>query len=308
VIRLGTRGSALARTQSEDVARKLEALGHEVEIHEIRTAGDRDQRSRFSEVGAAGIFVREIETALLEDRVDIAVHSYKDLPSESPGELVIAAIPERLDPADCIIAKPEAIDPARPPLFLRQGSRVATGSARRRALLQHYCRDIELLPLRGNVPTRLAKLREGPADAIILATAGLARLDRNVVTSAAVDRGELVETHLDPRIFVPAPGQGAIAVQCRKADAAMRKTLENIHDEDVSRPLLAERRLLARVQGGCDLPFGAWGEVAEAGGIILHAALWAKDALVMVSEEGDHAEDLADRVWDLLTERTQTAP
>jgi hydroxymethylbilane synthase len=307
VIRLGTRGSALARTQSEDVAGKLEALGHEVEIHEIRTAGDRDQRSRFADVGTAGIFVREIETALLEERVDIAVHSYKDLPSESPADLVVAAIPERLDPADCLIARPEVMDSTRPPIHLRPGSRVATGSARRRALLEQLCPDIDLLPLRGNVPTRLAKLREGPADAIVLAAAGLARLERNPESRATVARGEFVETRLDPRVFVPAPGQGAIAVQCRASDSAVRETLASIHDERAALPLRAERRLLARVQGDCDLPFGAWCEVLEPGGLLLHAVMWVDDSLAIVHEEGDEAESLADRAWTRLAERTRTA-
>jgi len=306
VIRLGTRGSALARTQSEDVASALVAAGHEVDVREIRTAGDRDQRSRFAEVGAAGIFVREIETALLEGRIDIAVHSYKDLPSVSPEDLVIAAIPERLDPADCLIARPECVDTTRPPLHLRPRSLVATGSSRRRALIEKMCADIELLPLRGNVPTRLAKLREGPAEAIVLAAAGLARLDRNPATSSAVARGDLHENRLDPHLFVPAPGQGAIAVQCRVGDAELREVLAGIHDEGVARPLRVERRLLGHVQGGCDLPFGAWCEVLESDRLSLHVALLVDNTLVTIHEDGDDAEDLADRTWDLLSERTRT--
>ena len=305
MIRLGTRGSALARTQSEDVACKLSAAGHEIEIREIRTAGDRDQRSRFAEVGAAGIFVREIETALLDDRIDVAVHSCKDLPSLSSENLVIAAIPERLDPADCLICSLESVDPARPPLNLRSSSRVATGSSRRRALLREMCPDIELLQLRGNVPTRLAKLREGPADAIILASAGLVRLDRNPATSSAVARDDLHESRLDPRQFVPAPGQGAIAVQCRAGDADLREVLANIHDVGAAHPLRAERRLLAHVQGNCDLPFGAWCEVLESGRLALHVALLVDDTMVTIHEEGDDAEHLADRAWSLLSERTQ---
>jgi hydroxymethylbilane synthase len=288
------------------VAAKIEALGHEVAIREIRTAGDRDQRSRFADVGSAGIFVREIETALLEERVDIAVHSYKDLPSESPVDLVVAAIPERLDPADCLIARPEVMDTTRPPIHLRRGSRVATGSARRRALLGQLCPDIELLPLRGNVPTRLAKLHEGPADAIILAAAGLARLDRNPETSATVARGDLVESRLDPHVFIPAPGQGAIAVQCRASDSSVREMLEGIHDEQAALPLRAERHLLALVQGGCELPFGAWCQVLESGGLGLHAAMWIDDGLAIVHEEGDEPIGLADRAWDRLAERTRT--
>jgi hydroxymethylbilane synthase len=307
VIRLGTRGSALARTQSEDVARRLTAAGQEIEIHEIRTAGDRDQRSRFSEVGTAGIFVREIETALLEDRIDIAVHSYKDLPSMSPEDLVIAAIPERLDPADCLIARPESVDTARPVLNLRSGSRVATGSSRRRALIEELCPDIELLPLRGNVPTRLAKLREGPADAIILAAAGLARLDRDPGTSSAVARDDFHEMRLDPRAFVPAPGQGAIAVQCRAGDAELREVLAGIHNEVASRPLQAERRLLGHVQGSCDLPFGAWCEAIESDRLSLHATLLQGDTMMTIHENGHDAEGLADRVWNLLSEGTGTS-
>ena len=306
MIRLGTRGSALALTQSQDVAGRLAAGGHEIEIHEIRTAGDRDQRSRFADVGVAGIFVREIETALLEDRIDIAVHSYKDLPSISPADLVVAAIPERLDPADCLIARPESVDATRPVLNLRSGSRVATGSARRRALIEVMYPDIEILPLRGNVPTRLARLREGPADAIVLAAAGLARLDRNPATSSAVSRDDLHEARLDPRLFVPAPGQGAIAVQCRAGDAELREVLAGIHDDRAARPLRAERRLLGHVQGGCDLPFGAWCELLESDRLSLHATLLVDDTMVTIHEDGDDEKDLADRTWNLLSERKRT--
>jgi hydroxymethylbilane synthase len=169
------------------------------------------------------------------------------------------------------------------------------------------CPQIELLPLRGNVPTRLAKLREGHADAIILATAGLARLDSNPQTSGAVERHEFQEARLDPRVFVPAPGQGAIAVQCRAGDASLREVLSGIHDESVARPLSAERRLLGHVQGGCDLPFGAWCEMVSSDRLGLHAAWLVDDRMVTIREEGDEAEGLADRVWDLLSKGAQSA-
>ena len=302
-IRIGSRGSALALAQTNAVARDLRGHGHDVEILIIQTAGDRDKSAKFADIGAPGVFVREIEAALLGGDVDLAVHSYKDLPSVSPENLVIAAIPERLDPADCLICRLESVDLARPPLNLRPGGRVATGSSRRRALLEEMCPDIELLPLRGNVPTRLAKLREGPADAIILAAAGLARLDRNPATSSTVVRDDLHENRLDPRRFVPAPGQGAIAVQCRAGDAELREVLANIHDVDTARPLRAERRLLAHVQGGCDLPFGAWCEVLASDRLALHVALLVDNTMVTIHEEGDDADHLADRAWSLLSGR-----
>src|SRR5690606_15587495 len=184
-LKLGTRGSELARTQSETVADSLRALGFDVELVIIRTSGDRATNVPFSSIGPQGVFVREIEQALADGRVDLAVHSYKDMPTKSPPELVVAAVPPRVDAADRLLVRADAAAraasapvPARHGLALPlpQGARVGTASARRRAWLEHFRPDLVIEPLRGNVPTRVRKLEELELDAIVLAAAGLDRL------------------------------------------------------------------------------------------------------------------------------------
>lgn len=254
-IRLGTRGSQLARAQSGMVGRRLEDAGHEVETIVVETTGDRDRDSAFSALGAPGVFVREIERALLEERIDLAVHSYKDLPSDSPEGLVIAAVPERRDPADVLVVRPDVVDrDAEGLLPLPRGARVGTGAARRQAILHDLRPDLEVGLLRGNVPTRLEKLRDGEHDAILLAAAGLQRLD----DVTAEIRRELVEVRLDTAIFVPAPSQGALALQVHESDLDARRAVGALDDAVAHHSVRAERRLLKLVEGGCHIPFGAW--------------------------------------------------
>lgn len=300
MIRLGTRGSELALAQTANVARRLEAAGHEVETQLIKTIGDQVRDLRFAEIGAPGIFVREIEAALVGNRIDAAVHSYKDLPSNSPEGLTIGAIPERVDAADCLIVRREAYDAEAPPLHLRPGTTVATGSARREALLRALGPDLEFAPLRGNVPTRLEKLRSGPMQAIVLASAGLLRLDREPQSCTAVRRDDFHQVRLDPTVFVPAPGQGAVAVQCRVDDAAVLAALDGINDASATRSLRAERRLLAHVQGGCEVPFGAWCQDLGSDGLDLYAALQRGGEMTVVNARGDDADALADHVWQQI--------
>ncbi|MFT4649627.1 MAG: hydroxymethylbilane synthase [Glaciecola sp.] len=260
-LRLGTRGSALATSQSMRIVRRLEALGHEIEIVIIKTEGDKDQVRPFVELGPAGLFVRSLEMALVEDRIDFAVHSYKDLPSLSPESLIVACMPERMSQCDRLLISKEAYDAEAPgSLPLREGSVVGTASARRMALLNELRPDLKSNLLRGNVPTRIQKLRDGHFDAILLATAGLERLDEAVVIGDAValDRSGLVEIDLNMEAFVPAPSQGALALQARIDDTAIRDVLMALDDAKEHRAVACERRLLALVDAGCQVPFGAW--------------------------------------------------
>ncbi len=303
-IRLGTRGSALARAQTTDMAARLGALGHDIEIVIIKTAGDRDQTSAFAAIGAPGVFVREIESALLDERIDAAVHSYKDLPSVQPDGLVVAAVPERVDVADRLIASEAAHDPAGEHLPLRHGATVGTSSMRRQALLSALRPDLVVEPLRGNVPTRLGRLREGRYDAILLAAAGLGRLERRpeMLGDESLDRAGFVESRLDPALFVPAPTQGALALECRAADAATREALSALHDGSVTRSIAAERRLLALIEGGCQVPFGAWCREEDGGELVLDAVVERKGTLRRAHAAGAEPHALAETAYAALGE------
>lgn len=255
-LRLGTRGSELARTQSGTVAAALEKLGFAVELTIIRTAGDRADSVPFGSIGPQGVFVREIEQALVERRIELAVHSFKDLPTTSPAELVVAAVPPRADPADLLLVRTERLaGGAGDWLPLPQGARVGTASARRRVWLEHFRPDLAVEPLRGNVPTRVRKLEEGSFDAIVLAAAGLERLNAGERLAAG---GGVTVLRLDPRRFVPAPAQGALAVQCRRDDARVLDALRALDHAATHAAVAAERDALARAEGGCDVAFGAY--------------------------------------------------
>lgn len=271
---LGTRGSALALAQSNFVAGLLRARGHTVRIEIIKTSGDRDQSSPFAAVGTAGIFVRELEHALVERRVDLAVHSYKDLPSQSPAELVVAAVPEREDVADLLIARPEAVERGAAPggIALRAGARVGSSSTRRACLLRELRPDLSIELLRGNVPTRVARVREGRFDAALLASAGVDRLLRSAAAGGErFELGELVRQRLDPRVFVPAASQGALALQVR-VDGPVRAAVAELDRPELSALVAVEREFLALADGGCQSVCGAWCE-REAGGLALYALL-----------------------------------
>jgi hydroxymethylbilane synthase len=256
-LRLGTRGSDLARTQSTTVAEALRAAGHDVELTIIKTAGDRDQTAGFGSIGPQGVFVREIETALVERRIELAVHSFKDLPTSSPDELVIGAVPARIDPADLLLVRTEALaGGALDWLPLAPGARVGTASARRRVWLAHFRPDLKIEPLRGNVPTRIRRLREQALDAIVLAAAGVERLRESPSLDGALDG--ITVLRLDPQRFVPAPAQGALAVQCRRDDARVLAVLAALDHAPSHAAVDAERDALRRAEGGCDIAFGAY--------------------------------------------------
>jgi hydroxymethylbilane synthase len=258
-LRLGTRGSDLARTQSGTVAASLAKAGFDVELTIIKTSGDQNQTALFGSIGPQGVFVREIEQALVERRVDLAVHSFKDLPTKSPPELVVAAVPARVDPADVLVVRRSVLEGKKEEWIpLAENAKVGTASARRRVWLQHFRPDLQIEPLRGNVPTRLRKLTEGAYDAIVLAAAGVERLMAEHRLGDLGALGEIEFLKLDPQKFVPAPAQGALALQCRRDDTRVLAALATVDHAPSHAAVLAERDALARAEGGCDVAFGAY--------------------------------------------------
>lgn len=249
-LRLGTRGSHLAKTQSRLIASELEKKhkGLTVELIIIKTTGDQVQDRPLHEIGGKGLFTKELELALLAGEVDLAVHSFKDVPVTEPlvdqADLVIAAVPEREDPRD-VLCSPVATTLANLP----QGARVGTGSLRRRAQLLALRPDLNVLELRGNIDTRLRKLRDGGQyDAIILAAAGLRR-------GGLFNEGEM--TLLEPEEMLSAPGQGALAVQCHRNNVRARELIAALDDPETERCITAERLVVAALEGDCKSPIAA---------------------------------------------------
>lgn len=247
MLRLGTRASALAMAQARSVAAALTARGYQVELVEISTQGDRSS-APLETLGGTGVFVASLREALLDGRVDLAVHSLKDLPTGQAEGLVIAAIPVREDPRDALCAR-DGLKLSDLPA----GARVGTGSPRRVAQLRTLGLDLDLVGIRGNVDTRLAKVADGSLDAVVLARAGLARLGRLDVISEV----------LDPIQVLPAPGQGALAVECRAFDHDLVSVLSTLDDHASRAAVTAERSLLAVLEAGCTAPVGAYAVVAE---------------------------------------------
>ena len=240
-LRIGSRGSQLALWQANHIAALLRAEGHAVEIEIIKTTGDRLQEVTFAQVGSKGMFTKEIEDALAEGRVDLAVHSLKDLPTELPEGFALAATPKRVDPRDVLVSAKHASLAALP-----QGARVGTSSQRRRAQLKAIRPDIEALEFRGNVDTRLRKLGEGRVDAILLAAAGLDRLEKT----------EWVRERLEPKDFCPAAGQGSLGIETREGDAQTMEALAFLNNPATRFAVTAERTALAALGGGCQVPIG----------------------------------------------------
>jgi hydroxymethylbilane synthase len=240
-IRIGTRGSLLARWQAEHVGNRLTALGHDVALQVITTTGDRLLDRRLEAVGGKGAFLKEIEEALEAREVDLAVHSLKDVPTIIPEGLELCAMLERADPRDALLSVAGRLDE------LPSGATVGTTSLRRQAQLRALRPDLELADLRGNVDTRIRRLHEGRFDAILLAMAGLLRLER---------ASEVTEA-LDPRRFLPAPGQGVIALECRTGDRVVREAVAPLGHASTARRVEAERAFLEALGGGCNVPLGA---------------------------------------------------
>jgi hydroxymethylbilane synthase len=247
-LRLGTRASALATTQSGLVADLVRAqLGREVELVEITTEGDTSS-APLAQLGGTGVFVSALRDALLDGRIDLAVHSLKDLPTGAHEGITLAAVPTREDPRDVVVAR-DGLTLGELP----SGSRVGTGSPRRVSQLHALGLGLDVAGIRGNVDTRIGKVRSGEYDAVVLARAGLARLDR-------IEEATEV---LDPLQMLPAPGQGALAVECRSGDHDLAAELAALEDPRSRASVDAERAVLATLEGGCSAPIGALGEVAE---------------------------------------------
>ena len=301
-LRIGTRGSHLARTQAAGVAARLRARGHETEPVVISTAGDRSRAPTFAAIGPQGVFVREIEQALLDGAIDVAVHSCKDLPTSSPAALTVAAVPTRLDPADALVMRGGDVVIAGPDALLpvRENARVGTASVRRQTWLRRFRPDLQGVSLRGNVLTRLRRLREGRYDAILLALAGLDRLRTSPLPDGSgPDLRDLEVVRLDPGVFVPAPAQGALALQCRRGDHEVLEALAPLDDARSRSAVDAERWLLARLEGGCELAFGAWCE--SRGGARTMAAMVEVDGEVRRESARDaDPPALARALWRAL--------
>ncbi|MGH2454345.1 MAG: hydroxymethylbilane synthase [bacterium] len=279
-VRLGTRGSALARIQADLVADALRRHhpGMTLEVVVIATTGDGRRPAEAGDAESAkGLFTKEIEERLLAGEIDLAVHSLKDLPVEETAGLRIAATPARADPRDALVSRLGGL------IALPPGARVGTGSLRRELLVREVRPDLTIVPARGNVETRLRKLAAGEMDALVLAAAGLIRLGRESV----------ITEWLPPEVFVPAPGQGALAVQLRSDDAVTAALTAGIDHAATRLAVRAERRFAAHVGGGCRLPVGAYGSVRD--GRLALTGMVAGPRPVRVTVEGavDEGERLA---------------
>jgi len=280
-LRIGTRGSKLALWQAEHIRDRLhreQAIGSEVVI--IKTTGDKFSSAAVPDVGGKGIFIKEIEDALLEGRVDLAVHSLKDVPTLTPRGLVFPAITKREDPYDCLISRS-----GRPLAGLPAGARVGTSSLRRQAQLRFQRGDLQILNLRGNVDTRLRKLDSGEMDAIIVAKAGLDRLGL---------AARITET-LAPDIMLPAVGQGALAIECRESDSGVIDALASFDHAETRSAVAAERALLAELEGGCQVPLGAWARI-EKQQLQLDARVLAADGSECIARHANGSADAAEKI------------
>jgi hydroxymethylbilane synthase len=292
--KLGTRGSELALVQARYVQGLLKAQGLAIELEIIRTQGDKEHVLSFTKMEGKGFFTKELEEALQSGQIDLAVHSFKDLPTEFPKGLRIAAIPTREDPRDCLLIRQEFYDAAAGILPVRAHARVGTSAVRRKAQLQALCEDLQTMDLRGNVPTRVQKLRDGDYDAIVVACAGLARLK--------LDVSDFVSHVLEPQDFVPAPAQGALAIQIRDNDTELFTALQSLHNSEAAHCVQAERELLARFDGGCHLPLGAHA-LFDGQQFVLYAFLGNDDGSYQRFVETDlHLHTLVANAYEALCE------
>ena len=293
-IRIASRTSVLAIRQVEEIQGAIERQDCSIEIIPVNTQGDIDDRP-FPEMDGQGFFVKAVQEAVLQGEADLAVHSYKDLPSAQVLDLEVAAVPLRADPRDALLVRPEQFKAEGNSLPLKFSARVGTSSARRRAQLLSLREDLEVSDIRGNVPTRIDKLRNGDLDAIVVAAAALERLRYEPVDL----RLEL----LDPRIFVPAPAQGALALEIRRNDYYMASLLTELHDPSGYRAVAAERGLLAMLQGGCQVALGAHATFNQ--GLITLCAWYEGNSVVV---EHPNSEGAAMLAYDALGRPTPDSP
>ncbi len=248
-IRIGTRGSKLALWQANYTKAALAEIGVEAELVIIKTQGDKIQHLGFDKLEGKGFFTKEIEDSLLRGDIDMAVHSMKDLPTQAPDGLAITAVSYRADPSDWLVINKQNADLNQ--IFnLKENPIVGTSSARRKAQFKHFRPDVTLKDIRGNVPTRLQKLKDGNFDAILLAAAGLSRLE--------MDLSDFVIYKMNPKEFVPAPAQGVLAWQTNRADRPTRQLLKQLHHPEVSATTNIERKVLKLAEGGCHMPLGVY--------------------------------------------------
>src|SRR5581483_5181500 len=289
MLRIGSRGSQLALWQASHIANELRIRGHQVEIEIIKTTGDKIRNVALAKVGTKGMFTKEIEEALLARRVDLDVHSLKDLPTEIAAEFEIAAVTRREDARDAFLSRHFDSLPGLP-----ERARVGTSSLRRQAQLLALRPDLSVLPLRGNVDTRLRKLEDGEYDAIILAATGLVRLGRT----------ERIRTILAPNVMCPAVGQGALAIEIRRGDIETRAATEFLDDLATRATVNCERALLRQLGGGCQVPIGAFAELSGAG-LRLTAVVARPDGSELIREfqEGSDPEELGRRTGHSLIRR-----
>jgi len=288
-IRIGTRGSMLAKWQAEFIRKKIfQATGVDAEIVLIKTTGDKLQTASFAQIGGKGVFIKELEEALLNEEVDLAVHSVKDIPTDVPSRLCFPAICRREDTRDCLVAaKDETLS------TLRHGARVGTSSLRRQAQIRHARPDLDIRDLRGNVDTRLRKVESGEYDAILLAKAGLDRLGWS----------NRISEVLSAEVCMPAVGQGAIGVQARLKDTEIADAIAPLDDFETRQSIIAERSLLGALEGGCQVPLGAWARF-ERGELVLDAVVCSPDGLQYVRQRAtappEQARELGAQVAQLL--------
>ena len=287
-LRIGTRGSLLAKWQAEFIRKRLfAATGMEPETVIIKTAGDKMLHAPVVQIGGKGIFIKELEEALLEETIDLAVHSVKDIPTDINSRLMFPAVCKRDDVRDCLVGSTLA--------NLRKGARVGTSSLRRQVQLRHLRPDLDLRDLRGNVDTRLRKVESGEYEAVVVSKAGLDRLGFS----------QRISEVLSPEVCMPAVGQGAVAVECRLKDREAEELLAPLDDAETRAAIIAERALLGALHGGCQVPMGAFARV-EHGQLVMDACVCSVDGVHCVKQHAaappDQASQLGEQMARLLLE------
>ena len=283
MIRIATRKSALALWQANWVKDELAALGHGSELVLVDSQGDTDKQSAFADMQGQGFFTKTVQDAITDGRADIAVHSFKDLPSAPHPQLEIAAMTKRADPRDVLLIRDagqlgQAEISTLEELPLKEGAKVGTSAVRRQKQLLTLRPDLEVAELRGNVPTRIQKLRDGQYDAIVLAAAGIERLE--------LDLSDVFVAYLQPEFFVPAPAQGVLALECNRDNYEVAQILNDLNDMETYRCIAAERGLMAMLQGGCQLALGAYAQRVDG---IIHLLTWYEGKIASVEQASPEA-------------------